>query len=165
LEGQLEANQKRNDVKKSKPATVNLQQGQHQKQKHPRPQLAAPWKPGQSGNPAGRPMGSRNKFTEDVIQAFAVDWAAGGPEVIARVRQQDPSTYLRVIASILPKDLLLTVQPSTPGNLDPDEWRVLVDLVKLIAASSPSGAKAMPSEIGPVIEEAVRCHFAKPIEQ
>ena len=24
-----------------------------------------PWKPGQSGNPKGRPQGSRNKLTED----------------------------------------------------------------------------------------------------
>ena len=53
------------------------------------------WKKGQSGNLAGRPPGSRNKFSEDVVAAFAVDWAAGGPEVIARVRQTDPSTYLR----------------------------------------------------------------------
>ena len=44
-----------------------------------------PWKPGESGNPAGRPIGARNKFSEDVIQVFALDWAAGGPEAIARV--------------------------------------------------------------------------------
>ena len=44
----------------------------------------------------------------------------------------DPSTYMRVCFSILPKDILLNVQQQTPGNLDPDEWRVLVDLVRLI---------------------------------
>ena len=110
------------------------------------------WKKGQSGNLAGRPTGSRNKFSEDVVTAFAVDWAAGGPEVIARVRQQDPSTYLRVVASILPKDVLVNVQQQVPGNLDPDEWRVLVDLVRLIKTSAPEGASALPSDIAPALE-------------
>lgn len=121
------------------------------------------WKPGQIPNPAGRPLGARNRFSEDVVTAFAVDWAAGGPEVIARVRQQDPSTYLRVVASILPKDLLVSVAQSTPGNLDPDEWRVLVDLVRLIKSSAPEGASALPSDMAPALEETVRAHFAKPI--
>jgi hypothetical protein len=48
-------------VNKEKPKTVNLHQGLHQKK--PRPQLAAPWKPGESGNPLGRPLGSRNKLS------------------------------------------------------------------------------------------------------
>ena len=78
-----------------------------------------PWKPGESGNPAGRPIGARNKFSEDVIQAFALDWAAGGPEAIERVRLTDPNTYMRVVASILPKDIVVNVHQQTPGNLEP----------------------------------------------
>jgi hypothetical protein len=41
----------------------------------------------------------------------------------------------------------------------------LVDLVRLIQASAPDGAKALPSEIVPAIEETVRAHFAQPIEK
>jgi hypothetical protein len=121
------------------------------------------WKPGESGNPLGRPLGSRNKLSEAVIQDIAADWAIGGAETIARVRMTDPATYFRVVASILPKDVLVNVQQSTPSNLDPDEWRVMVDLVRLIKASAPEGSQALPSEIVPAIEETVRAHFAKPI--
>jgi hypothetical protein len=67
-------------------------------------------------------------------------------------------------ASILPKDVLVNVQQQTPGNLDPDEWRVLVDLVRLIKASAPEGSQALPTEIVPAIEETVRAHFARPVE-
>jgi hypothetical protein len=35
-------------------------------------------------------------------------------------------------------------------------WRVLVDLVRLIQASAPVGAKTLPREIVPAIEETVR---------
>jgi hypothetical protein len=122
------------------------------------------WKPGESGNPLGRPLGSRNKLSEAVIQDIAADWAIGGAETIARVRVTDPATYFRVVASILPKDVLVNVQQATPGNLEPDEWRYLVELVKLIKSSAPEGSQALPSEIVPAIEETIRAHFAKPIE-
>jgi site-specific recombinase XerD len=45
-----------------------------------------------------------------VIQDIAADWAVGGAETIARVRMTDPATYFRVVASILPKDVLVNVQ-------------------------------------------------------
>ena len=74
-----------------------------------------------------------------MIQDIAADWAVGGAETIARVRMTDPATYFRVVASILPKDVLVNVQQQTPGNLEPDEWRVLVDLVRLITGECTSG--------------------------
>jgi hypothetical protein len=49
-----------------------------------------------------------------VIQDIAADWAIGGPETIARVRRTDPTAYFRVVASILPKDVLVNVQQG-PG--------------------------------------------------
>jgi hypothetical protein len=76
----------------------------------------------------------------------------------------DPSTYMRVCFSILPKDIRVSVQQQTPGNLEPDEWRVPVDLVQLIKASAPQGAQALPSDIAPAIEGTVRAHFAVPID-
>jgi hypothetical protein len=32
------------------------------------------------------------------------DWLSHGPGVLAQVRQDDPSTYLRVAFSVIPKD-------------------------------------------------------------
>ena len=99
-----------------------------------------------------------------MIQDIAADWAIGGAETIARVRMTDPATYFRVVASILPKDVLVNVQQQTPGNLEPERVAVLVDLVRLIKASAPEGAKHCRADIAPAIEETVRAHFAKPIE-
>ena len=95
-----------------------------------------------------------------MIQDIAADWAIGGPETIARVRMTDPATYFRVVASILPRDVV-NVQQQTPGNLEPDEWRVLVDLVRLTKASAPEGSQAL--DLTPALEETVRAHFAKPV--
>lgn len=66
-----------------------------------------PWlfKPGQSGNPAGRVKGSRNKLGEAFIEALHDDFQAHGVKAIEEVRTDDPSTYLKVIAAIVPKEL------------------------------------------------------------
>jgi hypothetical protein len=151
-------------LKERKPTTVKLDRGEQAKPDKTR-HLKPAWKPGESGNPAGRPLGSRNKLSESVIQDIAADWAIGGPETIARVRMTDPATYFRVVASILPKDVLVNVQQQTPGNLSAEDWALMVDLVRLIKSSSPEGAKALPSELAPVIEDSIRSYFAKPIEQ
>jgi hypothetical protein len=60
------------------------------------------------GNP-GRPKGSRNKLGEAFIQALANDFERHGAEAIERVRIEKPEAYLKVIASLLPKDLNLNV--------------------------------------------------------
>jgi len=53
----------------------------------PRPKPSAPhWRPGQSGNPKGRPIGSRNKLNEKFILALHDDFAKHGPAVIDDMR-------------------------------------------------------------------------------
>jgi hypothetical protein len=61
------------------------------------------FKPGQSGNPTGRPKGSRNKFSERLIEAFALDFETYGTDAIEKVRAEKPHEYLRIAASLVPK--------------------------------------------------------------
>lgn len=72
-----------------------------------------PFKPGQSGNPAGRAKGSRNKLGEAFIADMLSDWEQHGAAAIVTVREEKPDQYLKVVASILPKELNVKV-----GDLD-----------------------------------------------
>ncbi len=49
----------------------------------------------------GRPRGARNKLGEAFLQDLHADWEKHGRSVIERVRRDDPSAYLRVVASVV----------------------------------------------------------------
>ena len=57
-----------------------------------------------SGNPAGRPLGSKNRVAEDFVKALADDFAEHGKAVIEKVRLEKPGTYLKLVADLVPKD-------------------------------------------------------------
>jgi len=62
------------------------------------------FKPGQSGNPSGRPKGARNKLTEDFLDKLSKDFEQNGKEAIEMARIEKPIAYLQVIAKIIPKE-------------------------------------------------------------
>lgn len=76
------------------------------------PKKHRPWQPGESGNPAGRPKGARSKLGEAFIEDMLADWEANGPAAIRQVREKKPADYLKVVASILPKDLNVNFNPT-----------------------------------------------------
>lgn len=64
---------------------------------------------GVSGNPLGKPKGARHALTESFIKALHDSFVAHGPETIEAVRVEKPDQYLKVIASLVPKDVNLNI--------------------------------------------------------
>jgi hypothetical protein len=57
------------------------------------------------GHGGGRRAGSRNKLQTDFLVALAADFAEDGAGVIKIARIEKPVEYLKVIASVLPREL------------------------------------------------------------
>jgi hypothetical protein len=62
--------------------------------------------PGNAGG--GRPRGARSKLGEAFMEALLASFQEHGAATIERVRQEKPEQYLKIIASLLPKELELT---------------------------------------------------------
>ena len=97
-----------------------------------RKQVGRPFQPGVSGNPAGRPIGSRNKLSEAFLKALEADFQIHGATAIEDVRTKRPQDYLKVIASLLPRGLELDVSvgPSPELKLALSEFAADYSAVK-----------------------------------
>ena len=79
------------------------------------------FKPGQSGNPKGRPQGSRNKLSEDFLADLHDAWKAFGREALMAAAWTEPVSFVRVVASLMPRELEATATVVHAERMSDDE--------------------------------------------
>lgn len=79
------------------------------------------YKPGQSGNPKGRPKGAKSKLTESFWADMADVWERGGKAALEAVMTSEPGTFVKLAGSLMPKETELTLRTMTANQLSDDE--------------------------------------------
>ena len=79
------------------------------------------------GNP-GRPKGSKNVITVAYLNAIAADFKKHGKQVIETVRKKQPDVYLKLVAQLVPKDVVLETDVrhfviNAEPELTVEQWR------------------------------------------
>jgi hypothetical protein len=93
------------------------------------------------GNP-GKPKGSRHALGEAFVKALHDDFVEHGEAVIQAVRTEKPDQYMKVVASLLPKEFKIeTTSDLTDEQLDA-RIRTLANLVEVGIAEPARGAEA-----------------------
>jgi hypothetical protein len=53
----------------------------------------------------GRPLAAQREIATRLMAILAVDFEREGPDTVAKLRLENPTNYLRLVAALLPKDL------------------------------------------------------------
>jgi hypothetical protein len=77
------------------------------------------FKPGNPGG--GRPAGARNKLNTRFLEDLLQDWQEHGKRAIELMRVEDPSAYVRVVASTLPKEFTVETALAELSDDDVDD--------------------------------------------
>ena len=93
------------------------------------------FKPGSPGGP-GRPLGSKNRLSEYFLHELADHFETHGREAIVRLCESSPGEYLRIIASLTPKELALEISDTkwvinAQPQLTEQQWREQHNLLEI----------------------------------
>ena len=69
-----------------------------------RKQRGRPFVKGQSGNPAGRPIGARNKVSALFMENVYDQWQKYGIEALKKAAQEEPMQFCKMMAGLVPKE-------------------------------------------------------------
>lgn len=101
--------------------------------------------PGNSGGP-GKPKGSRNKLGEAFIQDVYAKWQEKGEAALTDMIAQEPGAFVRVVAGILPKELIVKDELS---DVSDEELAALVTAAREALRNRADGGGEASAEGGP----------------
>jgi hypothetical protein len=74
-----------------------------------------------------RPKGAKNRLQGDFVRALADDFAEQGADVIRIARIEEPVAYLKIVASLMPKELTMSTAVS---DIPDDELDALIEQMR-----------------------------------
>ena len=104
------------------------------------------FKPGQSGNPKGRPPGTRNKLTEDFFRDLSEAWTAFGKPALMTAAWTHPVDFVRIVAQLIPKDVEVTETNIRAERMSTNELEALIERYRDVG-QDPLEAEKDPQEV------------------
>ena len=103
------------------------------------------WKPGQSGNLNGWPVGIRQAFSAGFLRDLAEVWSDVGRETMVKTARTNPSVFFATCARLIPNDVRVTVQQQLPGNLSAEDWAIMREIVEAVKRAIPDASSQPPA--------------------
>jgi hypothetical protein len=76
----------------------------------------------------GRPRGARNKLARRFLEDCLADWEVNGAAAIKIMRREDPVSYCKMMASIVPRELEITA--TSVAELADDELAKMIEQLR-----------------------------------
>jgi hypothetical protein len=112
-----------------------------------------PWKPGETGNPHGRPIGSRQAFSQGFMRDLALVWGECG--TIRHVAQKNKELFFGVCARLIPQDVQVSLVEHQ-GGLTPNDIAILHGIRQAI----PDANSQSPTRVLEYVRDTLRAASA-----
>src|SRR5262245_18419427 len=94
---------------------------------------------------AGRPRGSRNRLTGKFIAALAKEFEDHGEAPIRIVRVEEPATFLRLIAHLVPKEFTFE---TVTDDLSDEELSLMIERLRKEIAEDAEKPMLIEAKLG-----------------
>lgn len=101
------------------------------------------WKPGQSGNPKGRPQNAKQILSDAFLADMLEAWQTKGKSAIDRVIEERPHEFIKAVGAIVPKDI--NVKHDAFNEMSDDDLATMLSAVRsaiLASAGTNSSEEA-----------------------
>ncbi len=105
------------------------------------------WKPGQSGNLNGRPVGTRQAFLAGFLRDLAEVWSEEGRETMIKTARNNPSVFFATCARLIGPEVKLTIEQQLPGNLSKEDWQMMREIVAAVRQAIPDASSRPPGAV------------------
>jgi hypothetical protein len=102
----------------------------------------------------------RRALSERLLADLAEVWEEHGKEMLTKLAVTDPGKLAQIAYGLLPRDVFISVEQKTPGNLEPEAWATLRRVLDLIEACKVEGD---PQAVFAAIEQNLPAWLAKPV--
>ena len=89
--------------------------------------LRPAWKPGLSGNMAGRSVGCRNRLSEKFLSDLLAVYDKHGRSAIEDIAVNQPVEFLRIIAKLLPRKAEIEISAAHEINITIEQRRRIAE--------------------------------------
>jgi hypothetical protein len=76
----------------------------------------------------------------------------------------EPAKFVAICASLIPKDVQVSLSARLPGGLEPDDWQIALAVFGAIREAIPNANERPPGEVMGYVLNAIRQADAKLIE-
>jgi hypothetical protein len=86
------------------------------------------FKPGPDARRVGRPAGIRNHLNKAFLQDLLDEWHEHGRAALRIMRTEEPAMFVRVVASLVPRELIL--EHGIAADLDDDMLAQMIEQLR-----------------------------------
>ena len=122
------------------------------------------WQPGESGNPNGRPIGARGRFSQRFIADLTDAWEKHGATALEQTAKLYPDRFVGICSHLIPKDVSVESYSGVAGRSGGERLDADLGGVGAVKRGLPDAGVRPPGEVMSFVLAAIRAHDAKVIE-